>query len=145
MAGHPAESTFAATELRDGLEEIIWAEIWPECRREEKLGIRTLPKEEIADAVLSRRSDNEIRIGEVPGEQVLLHGLFVDRCRRDSALQEALDRGQEFLTTAIVECKRQYKAVVGPSSIDRSANRGLQLRFQSLEAADMTQLRPLSI
>ena len=145
MAGHPAESTLAATELRDGLEEIIWAEIWPECRREEKLRIRALPEEEIAYAVLSRSSDDEIRIGEVPGKQVLLDGLFVDRCRWDSARQKALDSGQEFLTTAIVECKRQNKAVVGPSSIDRSANRGLHLRVQPFEATDVTQLRPLSI
>ena len=85
MSGHTAESSLAATKLPDGLQEIVWTEIGPESRREEKFRIRTLPKEKIAYPVLSRSSDNEIRIGEVPGEQVLLHDLFVDRCRRNSA------------------------------------------------------------
>lgn len=94
MTGHTAESSLAAPKLPDGLQEIVWTEIGPESRREEKFRIRTLPKEKIAYPVLSRSSDNEIRIGEVPGKQVLLHDLFVDCCRRDSARHQALDRGQ---------------------------------------------------
>ncbi len=55
------------------------------------------------------------------------------------------NRGEEFLTSTVVECKCQNQSVVTPRAVDRSTHCGLKLRIEPLKATDVAQLRPLPV
>src|SRR5215208_2886840 len=95
--------------------------------------------------MLARRADYQIGIREVMREQMGLQSFFVDGRRRDATRHEALDRGQDLLTPAVVESERQDQAVVAPRSFDRREDGSLKLPVQAFQTADVTQLCPLPV
>ena len=61
----------AAGVLLDGGGEVGAAELRPQRGCDDELGVRNLPQEEIADAHLSAGPDQEVRVGPVPGVEML--------------------------------------------------------------------------
>ena len=64
--------------LGDGLEELLPAEVGPQHVGEHELRIGQLPQQEVRDAVLARRADDEVGIGLVGVVQVRPDGPLVD-------------------------------------------------------------------
>src|SRR5262245_30883693 len=60
-----AEFPLAATEDRDGGGEVGGAEVRPHDRYEQQLGVRALPEQEVAQALLAARADQQIHVGRV--------------------------------------------------------------------------------
>src|SRR5688572_22877001 len=56
----PTESTRTALELRDGAVQVEGAEVRPQRGRDEELGVRDLPEQEIGDPHLPARPDEEV-------------------------------------------------------------------------------------
>src|SRR5260221_1616 len=78
-----AVATFAAVIVAQRFLEIGLAEIGPQRRGEDELGIRRLPQQEIADALLAAGADDEIGIRHVRSEQVTREQALVDRFGRE--------------------------------------------------------------
>src|SRR5260370_108323 len=78
-----AVATFAAVIVAQRFLEIGLAAIPPQRRGEDELGIRRLPQQEIADALLAAGADDEIGIRHVRGEQVTREQALVDRFWRE--------------------------------------------------------------
>jgi hypothetical protein len=86
------------------MKEMEFSELRPEDRRDPDLGVGDLPQEEIGDAALPARPDQEIRIGEAGGVEVARNGLFVHRPRvRDPVRQDALHGIDDLGPAAIVQ------------------------------------------
>src|SRR5882672_8205635 len=76
-AADAAISPFTPTELGDRLFQVLLAEIRPQSIDEHQLGIGTLPEQEIADALLAARADQQVRVGNSCRQQLLLEARLV--------------------------------------------------------------------
>src|SRR5262245_37404936 len=84
LKGHylpAAEATLPPGELIERVAEIGVAEIRPECLGEDELGIRGLPQEEVREALLPRRSDDEIGVRQLGCGEACSKGAVVDVVR----------------------------------------------------------------
>src|SRR3954468_2690603 len=63
-------------------QEVDPAEVGPQGVAEVELRMRTLPEQEPTEALLARRTDDEVRVGLTPGVEVLGNVLHVEQ-RRD--------------------------------------------------------------
>src|SRR5439155_25533839 len=78
-----AEATLPSGELLQRVSEICVAEVRPECLREHELCVGGLPEQEVREALLPRRADEEVRIGELRrresgGDRVIVDVLGLD-------------------------------------------------------------------
>ena len=89
--------------------------------------------------------DDEIGIRKIAGEEMGLQRLFVDRGGGDPTGNQTLDRGQEFLAPTVVERQSQNQPIVASRAFNRGEHGCLQFRIQSLQTADMPQLRALAV
>src|SRR3990172_2263078 len=72
------ETAVAVLVVEDGLVELAPAEVGPEHRRHEELGVRELPEEEIGDPLLAGGPDQEVGVGAVAREELAAEGALVD-------------------------------------------------------------------
>src|SRR5512147_170933 len=86
----PAEAPASMLEVMDRLVEVLAAEIGPERVGDPELGVRRLPEEEVRDAELPARPDEEIGIGETVGVELVLDERFVDAGERQVLLPVGL-------------------------------------------------------
>src|SRR4029079_1033738 len=83
------EPTLALLEERQRLEILALAEIRPQRVGDDDLGVRQLPEEEVADALLAAGADEEIGIWHALGGQALRDGVLGDLLRRQLAALHA--------------------------------------------------------
>src|SRR5687768_17451136 len=88
---------------------------------------------------------DEIGAGEMSGEEVRLEEFFVDSLCRHSAGDETLDRSEEFLPPAVIECQGQDQSIVVPRALDGAQHRGPELGLKAVQAANVAELRALAI
>src|SRR6476619_2021101 len=98
-----AESSTARGVLRQGCAEGTGVEVRPELVGEDELRVGELPQQEVRDAQLAARADEQIRVGkrrrvEVRGEHVL-----VDLGGLHPALDDSARRLDELGAAAVVE------------------------------------------
>src|SRR6185369_1154894 len=73
-----AESPLAALKMRDGVQELALPEIRPERVGHVDLGVSDLPQQEIADAHLPARPDEQIGIGDPRRSEMGRDELLID-------------------------------------------------------------------
>src|SRR5579885_621501 len=76
-------AALAAAVVGDRLFEVAAPEIRPQRLGEDELGIGALPQQEIADALLAAGADQQVRVGQIGGEQVAGDRRLVDLLRGD--------------------------------------------------------------
>src|SRR2546426_3193137 len=77
-----AEAPFAPLVVEQGQQGLAPTEVWPERGREVHLRVGELPEQEVADARLAARSDEEVWIREPVGGEIAFQEVFVDLIRR---------------------------------------------------------------
>src|SRR3954468_138074 len=88
---------------RKGLQRVgegLFVEIGPQKIEEQKLSISRLPQQEIGEADLTRRPDQQIELGQIGGLQLARDGGFVNRCGLNLAggdSRRELARGSRYL------------------------------------------------
>src|SRR5690242_21714011 len=60
--GQDAEAAVPAVEVGDGGGQVVAVEVRPQPGREEELGVRALPQEEIAEPLLTAGADQQIHV-----------------------------------------------------------------------------------
>src|SRR5947207_8744467 len=85
LTADAAIATFAAAELGDGLLEMVLAEVGPQCVDENKLRVGALPQQEIADALLAARADQQIRVGHTSRQKLALKTRLINALGRKLA------------------------------------------------------------
>src|SRR5205823_13645296 len=95
------------TRRSSDLVELRLAKIRPERRRDEQLGVRNLPEQEIADAHLAAGAYQQVRIREASSVKVLGEYLFGDvggiHFARFDLLGEAADSLDNFGAAAVAK------------------------------------------
>src|SRR5262245_22925061 len=76
-AADAALTPFASLELGDRPLEMLLAEVRPQRIDEHQLGVSRLPKQEIADALLTAGADQQIGIGHPRRQQLALEVMLV--------------------------------------------------------------------
>src|SRR2546426_1000847 len=82
---HPTEAPVAALVVGDGAIEIRGAEVGPERRRHPELGIGDLPQQEVRDAHLAARADEQVGIRQALGVERAADVRLRHRVRRQLA------------------------------------------------------------
>ncbi len=62
-----------------------------------------------------------------------------------AAGDETLDRGEELLPPAVIECQGQDQAIVVPRALDGAQHRGPEFGFKAIQAANVAELRALAV
>ena len=75
-------ATLALGVLVDGGVQVGLAEVGPEGRREDQLGIRPLPEQEVAGALLAPGADDQVGVGLAGGVEMLGEPILVDLVRQ---------------------------------------------------------------
>src|SRR6266404_9353778 len=99
-----AEAAVAAIALliiEDGPEQLRAVEIRPESLGDVQLRVSNLPQEEVADAHLARRTNQQIRVGRIRGseagcEQLFIHAEGIEVAFAACGLNDAVDGVQDF-------------------------------------------------
>src|SRR5688572_23378890 len=104
---HSTESARAALELGDGAVQVEGAEIGPEGGGDEELGVRDLPEQEVGDARLTARPDEQVGVGDAVGVERTADVGFRDvlglQLARLHLGGERAEGVQQLVATAIVE------------------------------------------
>src|SRR5712692_7481627 len=79
-----AIAALALLKFQDRLEEMALAEVRPESRSDPDLGVRDLPQQEVGDAHLPARADEQIRIRQAGRSQPRPERLLVDLLGRET-------------------------------------------------------------
>src|SRR5919198_6713855 len=107
-----AEAAAAARIVLQGGAEIRLAEVGPEGVDEDELGVRELPEQEVGDAELARRADQQVRIRHVGLVQAGRERLLVDVAGFDAVLGEPACRRDELGAPAVVEGDPELEPLV---------------------------------
>src|SRR5262249_18088436 len=87
--------------------EISGGEIGPEGREDDKLGVGDLPQQEVREAILAARPDQEVRVGYAGGVERRGDARLVDRAGGEGAAGDAVGQGphrpHQLPASAIVE------------------------------------------
>src|SRR5262245_61003445 len=65
---HSTEAPVAVPECADGVREVSGLEVGPAHRREPKLGVGRLPKQEVAEPLLTPGANDEVDVSILPGQ-----------------------------------------------------------------------------
>src|SRR5262245_11495942 len=87
------EPTSAALVLGDRAVEIPGGEVGPENRDDEELGVRDLPEQEVREAILAARPDQEVGVGHAGGVERGGDARFVDRVGGERTPGDAVGQG----------------------------------------------------
>src|SRR4051794_29532772 len=98
-----AESTAPRGVLGESVTKIALLEVGPQLVREDELRVRELPEQEVRDAQLAARADQQVRVRQVGCEEVRGEDVLVDLLRLDPALDEPAGRLDELRAPAVVE------------------------------------------
>src|SRR5512135_1341926 len=113
-----AKAAFAALIVADRGVQLVAAERRPEFLADENVRVGKVPEEEIADAELAARADQQIRIGNAGGGKVRGHKAVVDRCRVKSLCEGVLDDpfhgARDFPPAAVTQGEDQCQARIVP-------------------------------
>src|SRR3954469_9538284 len=131
-----AESSTAARRVGKGGPQLASVEVGPELVREDELGVRELPEQEVRDALLSARSDEQIGIGQLRRVQVRRKDVLVDLGRIDAALDDPPRRLHELCPAAIVERDPQVDARVQRGAVLHRRHALLELRGSAVATTD---------
>src|SRR5262245_36000752 len=74
----PSKPPMPPVVLLERVVELQFAEIGPERLRHQQFGVGDLPEQKIADAHFAAGADEQVRIGQVGGVEVLAQNLFGD-------------------------------------------------------------------
>src|SRR5207253_1227756 len=87
-ASSTAEPSPSRCVLRQRGTQVTLVEVRPELVDEDKLCVRELPEQEVRDAKLATRPDQQVRVGQLRGVEVRREHVLVDLTRLDAALDE---------------------------------------------------------
>src|SRR5919198_1617459 len=107
-----AEAAAAARIVLQGGAELRLAEVRPQGVDEDELGVRELPEQEVRDAKLARRPDQQVRIRHVRLVQAGRECLLVDLVRFDAVLDEPACGGGQLGAPAVVEGDPELEPLV---------------------------------
>jgi hypothetical protein len=130
------EPAVAAGELEEGGVEGVRPEVGPERVGGEQLGVRGLPDEEVREALLAARPDDEVRIGQAARVQRVRDRLLVDPGGVHAARREPPERIDELRPSGVVECDVQEEAVATRRRVEGREDRLPRRVGQLLEAAE---------
>src|SRR5438046_3744938 len=113
---HPTEAAVAALVVGDGAIEIRGAEVGPERRRHPELGIGDLPQQEVRDAHLAARADEQVGIRQALGVERAADVRLRHRVRRQLARlhapREDAKGVEQLVAPAVVEGDEEREARV---------------------------------
>src|SRR5512145_3057187 len=89
LRGDAAEASLPLLEEGERLEVLALAELRPHALADVDLGVGELPQEEVADAHLAAGADEQVRVGDAGGAQVLRDGAGGDAPRVELAALDA--------------------------------------------------------
>ena len=112
-AHRPPKRRRAARVVLERRTQLLLAEVGPERVHEHELCVGELPEQEVRDAELARRTDEQIRIRHLRLVEVRAEALLVDLLRPDAVLRgEPPDRLDDLRASAVVERDPQVQHVV---------------------------------
>src|SRR3954449_10487330 len=132
----PAESSTPRGVLRQRSTQVALVEVRPELVHEDKFRIRELPEQEVRDAQLAARADQQIGIGQLRRIEVRGEHVLVDLFRLDAALRDAPRRLHELGTAAVVECHPQVEPRVQLGAVLHAVHAPPQVRGRAIAPAD---------
>src|SRR5438874_4994045 len=98
--GEAAEPSCPPTELRESLKQLLAPEVGPAYRCRIVLGIGCLPQQEIAEAHLASRPDDQVEIRQTRCIQVAVDQIFGNLFCSNARGEHALDGSGDLLATA---------------------------------------------
>src|SRR5207248_109514 len=104
------------------------------------LGIGCLPQQEIAEAHLASRPDDQVEIRQTRCIQVAVDQIFGNLFCSNARGEHALDGSGDLLATAIVECNVQDQASVALGQLDGCADTFGQAWLNAFECANVPDL-----
>src|SRR5581483_937767 len=138
--GETAEAPLARLELAQRFEEVALAKVRPERLGDVDLRVRHLPEQEVRQADLAARADEEIGVGDPGRAQALRDRLLGDRVGLDlAATHTASDRahgGRDLLAGAVRERQDDGQAIVVLGLLDAVPERLLHVARQLPGVAD---------
>src|SRR3954453_16291504 len=99
----PAEAALAALVLAHRLEQVLPAEVGPQDLGEDELAVRRLPQQEVRDARLTRRANDDVGVGHRRLVEVLVDQLLVDLVGADARPPDGLHGIDDLGPPAVVE------------------------------------------
>src|SRR5262245_56813061 len=133
------ESAVAAVALligEHGLEQMAAAEIGPQRFGDPDLGVRDLPEQDVADAHLAARPDQQIRIGLPGGVEEVAEATLVEIIGTHAGGNRATRRVHDFRASTVVERDVEQHAGVGRGLRDAHRQLGLHVGGELVGSAD---------
>src|SRR5678816_4257307 len=96
-----------------GLEQMGHAEVGPQRVGDPDLRVGDLPQQEVADAHLAARADQQVRIGLAAGVEVRRKARFIDLIRSESVADDPFRRFDDLGAAAVVQRDVEEHARVG--------------------------------
>ena len=125
--------------FRDGLVKLLGRKVRPEDVGEIKFAVSALPEEEIGDAHLPARPDQQLRVRDAGGIEIAAEGALVDllRCLAVLYVRGIAHRGTDDLVpAAVVETDIGLEAVVARGDLVGLFHELPQLRGKPLDIAE---------
>src|SRR5581483_10821252 len=122
----------ALTIAVQGREQVLPPKIGPERRGGIVLAVGGLPQEEIADAHLTRRSNDQIGIWQISGIEIRGQQLFGDSLRAMPICDDLPDGIHQFGPSTVVKAYVQANTSIVTGQLDRVPNGLLNIRGEIL-------------
>ena len=143
-----AEPSPAGRVQRKRFGEGVLVEIGPQDVEEQQFGIGRLPQQEIAQADLARRADEQVERRQVGGLEPLLDRRFVDVLGVDRAVdrgrRQVARRSRNLGPRAIIEGDDQGQPAIARGPLDRAFEPGREIGAESGIIADQLEPDPLA-
>ena len=135
-AHRAAEAAAAARVLGEGLPEVPLAEVGPERVHEHELRVGELPEEEVRDPQLPRGADQKVGLGHLGRVEPRADGVLVDVARVDPFLDEPPRGLDDLRAAAVVERDPELEPLVVRGLLLEAGHSPLELRVGAVAAAD---------
>ena len=126
----------AASVLREGRAQVALVEVGPELVHEDELCVGELPEQEVRDAQLAARSDQQIGVGKLWCVEIRCEDVLVDLLGVDAALDDPPGRLDQLGAAAVVERDPQVDARVQLGAVLHRVHAPAQLLGGAVAAAD---------
>src|SRR5918992_4869645 len=144
-ASSAAEAAAAARVLDERLPQVAFAEVGPERVDEDELRIGELPEEEVGNAQLAGRANEEIRLGHLRRIQPRSDRVLVDVARIQPLLDDPAGRLDDLVTAAVVERDPELEPLVLVGLPLEGCHLRLELGARSVAATDEARVDALAL
>src|SRR3990172_11220927 len=148
-ATRAAVAPFSALELADRLKQVVPAEIGPQGGHEEEVGVSRLPEEEIAQALLAARANEQVGIRKIGRRQLAAEQLLGDVVGPQTPLRhlagEPLRGRDDLAPAAVIHGHGQGHAAIVPRALLGAVDERADITGKPETIADETETHSLAM